>query len=918
MTSAVRRLAVAAVLMAAACTFAAAALAHGRLVIEGAADLRGGLSRSGDRLILPVGTHAVHPRPGAAGPLVRGVVREEGRIVIDLAHDAPVRTFVAGRALVIDVFQAQPGAHVVDTSVPAEVAGLGAPPSVPVSDARALVPGLPDSFAARIVGLHPAAAGSPLVAAAVPGGPRGTAAGRSDAAASGASSADAGCLLLPFARHAGVAIYRRPPDTIVVVDAAGASGDLPGGGAWWSAHRPRVTTTGTATLLRIPIAAAEGIRIERREEGLCLAGTPRVAAADAISYRASARAVSFAVVRPGRVVTVADPSTGALLLVGTDRAESGGLRPARRSATFALDETLAGIVVQPFSDRLALRSTAAGFDLVSDDGLPIHVPQDFANIAVASLDGLTRTLELGDAPVATLVRRLREKARAAALAPIRGRRDRRLDLAEAELGLGLGVEASGVLAAASADDPAVGGLSRAVLLREIARRIGGRGDPRELLADPAFPDTEEGRLWRALAWQPPAPVAPTQATLRRGLPLLLSYPEPLRAQGARIAADILLAGDDPDGLRAIDLLPRTEATRLASAQAALRLGHPEAALAAFETLARSRDPRSASEALRAGIRLKRVLGKLTAAAAADVLEAHRLDWRLIGEEGGALLEEADDRVLAGDLHRAFALWREAATHPESAAQAARRQTETLSRMADPSDAAAVPAADYASIMAENAARLDADHALATRAGLVLAGKLEALDLDDTAASIFAAIAAGMSPGPARAAIDVRLAEIASMRGDTKGAEAALGRDSGDTLPPELLARQRCVRASLLAAGGHLVDATAMLAAAEDDAGLDLRAKLLTQAGEWHAAAGTLRTLFERLPKSGNLDAIQGAIAIRLAAARLRDNDAASAAGVLHDVAGRLTDPDERRSLDALRVPLSVATAQKTPASANGI
>ena len=791
----------------------------------------------------------------------------------------------------------------------------------------ALIPGLPTSMTASIVGLR-AAAGSPRPLSAPDRAQdvskpdraarstnRGEATG---AVATGVDSGETGCLLLPVGRVVGVAMFRRSSETIVVVDQqleplGSAEGD------WWKLHKPQVTRTARWTAVRVPTSSGDGLRIERREDGLCLIGTQAaLPAAATVVFHAGSDSVQFSLPHPGNALTVTDPVTGSLLLVGTDAGNSGAVRTGRRSALFAIDETLAGVVVEPLSDRLQLHRTSRGFDLVADGATSIHVAAGFSEVPVASVDGLTRTLSFAAEPTDALVRRMRERALAAAVAPPRARSDRRLDLAEAMIALGLGSEARSVLAAASADDPSAAASPHAALLGAIASIL----DPGAHSPDPfgasAYPSTEEGKLWRALAWQPPVPVGPAIATIRRGMPLLLSYPARLREAAAVEAARVLLAGQDPDALRAIDLLPDSAAIRLARAEARARLGHPADALAALAVLARSRDIAVMANSLRDMIRLKLASGRLTAAAAADLLDAHRLDWRVTGQEAPALIEEADDRLRVPDARAAFELWHEAlALDPTVRAQVEPRRLAALSQLAEPASAARVSASDYASIIAENADLIAANGDLAARTELILADKFADLGLEDHAAATLERLVLPMPAGTARAMINTRLASVDVARGAPAAATAALSRDDEAGCPIALVDRRNLIRARALDMVGKSADALALLAAATNEDAVLLKAQLLMERQDWHAALVPLNELFHRLPVRGPLDSTQGAVVLQLVAASVRDGTAASATAA-EGIEPRLTDASERRSLAVLMAPLAAPADHARGAAASGI
>src|SRR6185312_5936138 len=93
--------------------------------------------------------------------------------------------------------------------------------------------------------------------------------------------------------------------------------------------------------------------------------------------------VILAASAPGRVVTMADPETGATLLVGTLREPGESMPIRRRGSEFELLPSRQGVLVEALSERLALRTVADGFLLTAEpEGLTVS-PRS--------------TVELGDA-----------------------------------------------------------------------------------------------------------------------------------------------------------------------------------------------------------------------------------------------------------------------------------------------------------------------------------------------------------------------------------------------------------------------------------------------------------------------------------------------------------------------------------------
>ena len=174
---------------------------------------------------------------------------------------------------------------------------------------------------------------------------------------------------VPFAAGVGAAAFRRGDTDYVVFDQRRPL-DLS------ALRRNRVFWTTSvhllpaATLLRLRLPPGLTIALHPTPQGWTVAALasptpppprPIVPAPPAGRLLLTARA-------PGKVITLADPKTGARLLVGTQRQPGQRIAVRRRSPDFVLLPSWQGVLVEALSDRLTLRTSAEGLRLGREPG----------------------------------------------------------------------------------------------------------------------------------------------------------------------------------------------------------------------------------------------------------------------------------------------------------------------------------------------------------------------------------------------------------------------------------------------------------------------------------------------------------------------------------------------------------------------
>ncbi|MBX6373461.1 MAG: hypothetical protein IRZ13_04395 [Acetobacteraceae bacterium] len=646
-------------------------------------------------------------------------------------------------------------------------------------------------------------------------------------------------LLLPFGAEVGAAAFRRGGAAMLVFDTArpldlsALAGDSSFGGA-------EARITGDATVLRLPLAALGRLvprlapehgnawLVEIRREAAEPPPRPLAPEVETEPMRLVIRAA-----RPGRTVALADPETGAPLLVGTLREPGQGMRHFRRGAQFELLPSTLGVVVLARSDALVLRSgldrftlsAAGGAELVLGDAW--HAPPSAAEAA-----RMTRVLDL---PVATAGPALLERLRSlqgsiVATAPL-ARAPLRREAAEVLLALGLAQEAQAMSALAFQEDPRTRDDPRLLLAHGAAALLVGRlPEAARAIEDRRLPETDETLLWRGLL----------------AAALLLSYPEALQARLIPPAAEALLDAGGTAALAAAGRLieeaaaPETPRLALARARLAEAEGRTGEALAAYDALALGRDRLARARAIHRAVALRLANGALDPGAAAAALEAALFAWRGDAIEVEARLRLVELKRRTGDAAGAVELLREtAAQYPAQAAALQPRLREALlAALAEAPPLTAVALAEA------NRTLLPETGEAGLAAVMLLADRLVALDLPDRAASLLRAAATrGVAEPQARAALGARLAALRLGEGDAAGALAALDSTEGADLPQHLATERDLLRARALARAGNR-EAAVLLLRRLGAAGAAVLAELLAESQDWQGAAAALEAHLE--------------------------------------------------------------------------
>ncbi len=617
-------------------------------------------------------------------------------------------------------------------------------------------------------------------------------------------------LTLPFAATTGAAAFRRGDEAVVVFDEPRPI-DLAALHGHKAFEDARVQLLPAATVLRLPLAAGDTLRLARGPAGWTLTEPTQDAVAPLAAIRAEATAgrLLLSAASPAQVVSVPDPATGATLLVGTEQTPGEAVPVALRSPDYKLLATFQGVAVEPVSDNGVLRVGPPGFVLEGATGRPFALAaSDGATLAAADAARLTRRWDFPGLPIPALRRRLQAAMDADADAPPLARAAPRLLAAQAELALGLDVEAEALAQVAATDDPRAAEGPDAAGLGAVAALLAGHPDAAAAIDDPRLTGTDEVALWRAVRQAQMQEGAPAAATVfGTTVPLLLAYPAPLRQRLLPLAAETMVLGGAHDAARRL-LTARKDDTTLDYARALLdeAEGRSAPALATLDRLARSPDRLVRARAAVRAVELRLRTGTITQAQAADALDRLIYAWRGDERELALRLRVAELRLATGAWRPALALLRD--TADGAAAQSWPDQVPAVRARMRAAFAAALAADaraplrpfDLVALIDDNPDLLpegSAGQAVAVR----LADRLAALDLPGRAAALLQKLVTSTPAGPARAEIGARLAALRLDQGDAVGALTVLSDSVATGLPAALQERRTIAFARATAARG---------------------------------------------------------------------------------------------------------------------
>ena len=918
----------------------------GRVVFDFPAYTRFRMKRQGDHVVLQFDTAAPISAGGAPPRNMREITGGAGTAMLDLAPGAGVRTMRIGNRVIVDALDpshARPTESRAASSTPPrgpQTAGTQAagPLQAGAGAARpaaAAAPGAADkpqasptarqSEPASAKPAEPAQAGGVAAAqanAAPAGGtpipspptspppappvmipadlvPASVPDMTSPVALSAARAvlppgAPGQAMALPFAPETAAAAFRRAGQGLIVFDERrpidlAAMHDDP------VFHGGSIELLPDATVLHLPLPPGQEIGLIRIRSGWVVNVLPGRLTLHPIEPAMAGDDIRLPLAAPGAVVSLRDPETGATLLVGTARKPGDGVATLRQTPEFRLLPSWQGVVVEPISDRPVLRAEQGGFLLTASDprghGLAIS-PMTSATNALAEASALTRSFDFPPLSSDALIRRLQAEVSTAGAAPPPARLQPRKAAAEAMIGLGIDAEAEAVLRLAMTEDPRGAADAQAAGLSAVAAILAGRLDEAGAIDDPRLNGTDEIALWRAVRTamlQEGAPDA--AATFAATVPLVLAYPEALRARLLPLIAETMVLGGQT---KAADVLLRSRKDDptlvLARGLLAEATGDHKAALAVFDTLAQGRDRLDRARAARRAIELRLADGALSPTQAADAEEKLLYSWRGDRRELELRLRVAELRQRAGQWRQALAMLRETeAAFPEQRPAIHARLTDAFATMQRGDQANRMSPLDLVAMVQENPDLLP-DGPGSEAIASTFADRLAALDLLQQADPVFTKLMHAATGAGARAEFGARLAQLRLEDGKAAGALDALAESQGEGLSPALVERRTLLFARASAAAGGTQKAIAALAGLASPAADEARASILEAAKDWSGAEAALGAYVAKaIPPSGPLDEGQARILLRLASAAAQAGDEAMLASLRQQDLARLPE-----------------------------
>ena len=872
--------------------------------------------REGDRLRVHIAP-AVSVADGARAPRnVRGIATKRGEADLTLVPGARVRPLRMGGKLVIDVLdppvkpvRSQPTLPVTESStatsaakgiVTSPPAGFVASPSAILIAAdpapAAITPAVQISAApppdSRLSALPenairpadmpavPVLFGSPMQLAATP------VLSRPDAPGPG--------LLLPFDEGVGAAAFRRGDEALVVFDARKPidMAPLQGDPVFASAV---VQLLPAGTLLRFKLPSQIDLQLQHGVSGWTVTTAPAVvspgmpipAMQHPIVPKLMDGVMNLTAGNAGKIVSVPDPQTGRMLLVGTQRQPGENLATLRGMPEFALLPTWQGVALEPISDVVAVIAKPPGFVIEAAAGgkLALSAPSAEA-ITAADAVHFSRRFDFPAMPVSALRRRLLEAVQAAAATPLQARAVKRMVVAQAMLALGMGVEAQSTLKLAAAGDGRLADDPDVIGLAAIAAMMASRPTEAAGVDDPRLSGTDEIALWRAVRGAMVREGAPEAAPVfAANLPLLLSYPRAIRYRLLPLAAETMaMGGERAAALQLIDSRPDDRGLDLARGL----LAESAPALEMMERLAQGPDRLIRARAATAAVELQLANSSFSAAQAADALDSLMYSWRGDGRELALRIREAELRRQAGQWRAALALARETEQiWPDQRSALQAGMVKTFAEALAQDETTPLAPLDLVALVAENGDLIpkgDIGEGVAGR----LSDRLVALDLPGRAIPLLEKLTVQAPAGPVKAALGGRVAALHMDQGEFSAALGALTRSAAPDLPVKLLESRTLSFARAAAAAGDLPSAVAALAALATPAANLLRADLLEGSKDWPAVEAALREVVATsIPAAGALDKVQGRVMLRLASAAAQAGDERGLKDLRDQFTGRL-------------------------------
>lgn len=240
--------------------------------------------------------------------------------------------------------------------------------------------------------------------------------------------------------------------------------------------------------------------------------------------------------KPPKPVRITDPVVGDELLVVPFQ-EAGAFTVRRRLSDFQVIPSVQGLVIKPWHERVTARIVADGIEISSEGGLKLSSPEDMGTLqAVVKQNGnLQKSLfdfkNWRGRKGVVLAKKTQKLWQTIINVDKEERVLARLDLARLYFAHGFGYETLSILQVISKDLPDIERHPDFISIRGAARILVGR--VKEGLTDLASPEIKQQPdvlLWRAVGNALLQDWKTSVSLFRKTMPLLETYPEPLRSR----------------------------------------------------------------------------------------------------------------------------------------------------------------------------------------------------------------------------------------------------------------------------------------------------------------------------------------------------------------------------------------------------
>ncbi|WP_029604096.1 tetratricopeptide repeat protein [Kozakia baliensis] len=715
--------------------------------------------------------------------------------------------------------------------------------------------------------------------------------------------ADTHCLWFPLERETAVAAFREGDEIVLVAGGVhelsnvSAENDVTG---WKSQVLPH------ATLIRIAWTASRPAFVypstQNGQSGWQVSDNVDAMATVAMDARQKGETIIFdapAMVGRNQTLQIDDPRSGRRLLIGLTPYRPRLVSTTFHGPGFAVTPSLAGVVVRADADSLELRALPDGFvlDAVGENAVPVRLTP-----ISPALDG--ENLALTSASPEILRENYRRAWTRAALSAPGARFDARITAARAALALGDAVNADAILQTALRDNPE--GIARpgvAFLHRAVAILHGRE----EELPDEADDNSAEAQLWRGYRGVIERREAPEEksenariaALLSAGLPMLRSYPAPLRQAMLPVSSEWIARYGDKMEQERLQNIPQEPAMELAQALANASL-HPKEAMPQLERISRDADIVKAARAREAFLRASFIAHSKPPADIADALEMMRPSARIAGREVPVRLLQVQAFIAAHqwesaqrklqELHHDEPQWSEQLMIADAALDHALMSDDKQANETPQNLAARLIALQS---RAENASDIGRREELLQ----ALADCLKSLGMVKRETEVLQKLLPLASQPEKRRALVQRLARDLLQQNNTKAAADLLSENADTSEETAVL------QAHVLLAQNDPSSADRVLSAWTGEEASELRADIAERQQDWSKAVSVLKAqpLFHMAPLGGLTFAQQYQV-VRLGSDAVRADDRPLVAQLRHDQLSRITAPDLHHLFDMLTRP----------------